>query len=75
MPWCNELERWYRSPGSTRKLGIVKQRDNDEDVMIGFEFMGRWVDIHATGRFVDIEDVIARSSKQPTNYNPTDKPR
>ena len=70
MGLCNAIERWYRTEGTSTKLGIIKHRDGP-DVFVGLEFMGRWVDIHATGKYVDLDDLIPRRTRKPTNDEST----
>ena len=48
--WCSEARRWYRSRGSTKTLGLIKHRDEDDDVVMIWEVMGIRFNFHSTGK-------------------------
>lgn len=63
--WCSQIQQWYRAQGSTKTLGLVKHRDEDDDVIVKLEIGRRSFDIHSSGKFVDMDWANTRSSDQP----------
>ena len=63
--WCNEAQRWYRTKGSTKTFGLIKHRDEDDDVVMIWEVMGIRFNFHSTGKYVDLNQPEKEPSDTP----------
>ena len=65
--WSGAVKRWFQSRGSTNTLGLVKHRDEDDDVLLVWKGLGLRINFHSSGKYTGFPPSAAQNPDQPTN--------